>query len=62
MIMPTLKHTKLKRCFGDTAVGSIVGAGEKSVKGFIILTSQDVQADYFGVFVLITMRRKRRFY
>jgi hypothetical protein len=42
MIMPTLKHTQLKPCFQDIAVGLIVGAQEKSVKGFIVLEFQDV--------------------
>jgi hypothetical protein len=42
-------------------VGLIVGAGEKSVKRFIVLIIQDDKADYFGVFILITMRGKRIF-
>jgi len=56
MIMPKLKLAQLNPRFRDAVVGLIVGAGEKSVKQFIVLISQDRQADYFDVFISITIR------
>jgi hypothetical protein len=56
MIMPKLKHTQLKPRFQDAVVGLIVGAGEKSVKRFIVLISQDRETDYFDLFISTTIR------